>query len=150
MKATPLSNFKNAMTIGGKARARVARVQSMLESIILLFTNRLLFCKSFWGMSEFKPCKDCKGSGFANRSRTLICSECGGSGNSKKRQRGHHTGLDQEFRRSNNKNLCPAGHLKKGITVDRNGDLQSYCEVCHRETVRRNAEKKKKGIPTNV
>lgn len=94
-------------------------------------------------MSEFKKCTICKGTGFKNRPRTIICSTCHGSGTSKQRQRGHHEGHVTKERSGGNKFLCPAGHLKTGVSVDKDGNLYPYCEICHREVVRRTEKNKR-------
>jgi DnaJ-class molecular chaperone len=97
-------------------------------------------------MSEFKPCKLCNGSGFRGRSRTVICPECGGGGARKERRRGYHLGQDTNRRKSISKELCPSGHLKTGVSIDDNGNLRPYCEVCHRKVVRNNNRKKKESL----
>jgi hypothetical protein len=61
-------------------------------------------------------------------------------------QRGHHTGILTKRRTGGNKFLCPADHLKTGITVDKDGNLYPYCEICHRDVVRKAYYKEVLGI----
>ena|SRR3979490_640213 len=97
-------------------------------------------------MSKFEKCKACKGTGFKDNYRTIICPVCTGSALSSKRQRGHHGGHDTNRRESIGKNICPSGHLKTGVSIDDNGDLRPYCETCHRELARNTARKKKESL----
>lgn len=94
-------------------------------------------------MSEFKKCATCKGTGFKGRTRTVICSDCHGSGNSNNKQRGYHQGHLTDERAGGNRFFCPEGHLKTGVSVDKDGKLYPYCEICHREVVRRNDQRKR-------
>jgi len=92
-------------------------------------------------MSNFEKCKACRGTGFKDNYRTIICPACKGSAHSTKRQRGHHKGHDR--RESIGKDVCPSGHPKTGVSIDDNGDLRPYCEICHHELARNNIRKRK-------
>lgn len=99
-------------------------------------------------MSEFVECRTCrKGSGFVDRYRSKICPACHGTGRSKKRQRGFHEGDNWDKVGTGSQFICAQGHIKTGIGVDNNGNLRTFCSICHNrvtnETKRRRKEKVK-------
>lgn len=99
-------------------------------------------------MSEFVKCRTCRNSsGFTDRNRSKICPTCHGSGRGNKKQRGFHGGDNGERSGRGTESTCVHGHLKIGIGVDDNGDLRTFCSICHNrvtnETKRRRREKAK-------
>lgn len=99
-------------------------------------------------MSELAKCKSCKGKGYANRNCTKICDTCHGSGSASKKQRGYHDGSGAAKAGMGTSTHCVNGHLKTGLGVDDNGDIRTFCEICHNrvtnETKLRRREKAKK------
>jgi DnaJ-class molecular chaperone len=95
-------------------------------------------------MSKFTLCPDCKGRGYADRYRTKICPTCHGKGRSKKLQRGYHDGFNVVKRGRGATNYCICGHSKEGTGIDNDGNIRTYCTICHNivtnETRRRRRE----------
>jgi hypothetical protein len=87
-------------------------------------------------MSKFYPCKDCRG-GWKDRNRTIICSTCGGSGNSKKKKQGGNYGLQSSPLGRGEFGYCVRGHKKNGTLVrsvpGSEPIIEKYCLVCTRQ-----------------
>lgn len=83
-------------------------------------------------MSELAKCKVCRNaSGFLDRNHSKICPTCHGSGRQKKRQRGYHSGDNGEKIGKGTEFVCARGHPKTGTGIDDNGEIRTFCPICH-------------------
>jgi hypothetical protein len=96
-------------------------------------------------MEKYRPCYTCKGTGFRNRNKSIICGDCHGSGNSSRKLRGFNTGQDSRSKLRGADGFCWKGHPKEGTMVDLRGNIVEYCLICHREMALKNYYKRKAG-----
>ncbi len=95
-------------------------------------------------LSQYVICKDCvNGTGFRDKSRTIICPTCKGRGRSYKLQRGHNDGIRAQPEGQGSADLCYRGHLKEGTMATSDAEIVKYCLICHRGTVKKGQVAKK-------